>query len=243
MNLFTLKAKYDKINSICEGITEELSMKFAMSYSFGKDSALAMNKMIEAGNEPVCLITAFNKNSGKSWSHGVSPELIECMSEAIGLPVITADSSSAADYAEAFVRALEEAKKLGAEAVVFGDIDIDEHLNWDREVCKKAGLQCITPLFGMERGEAVKEALECGIAAVIKVVDRSALGDEFLGKTLSPELIEKIAACGADICGENGEYHTIVTDAPFFKHPAKVTFGEITGLANGAYSAIEIKKL
>ena len=31
-------------------------MKFVMFYSCGKDSTLALHKMIEAGNEPIALI-------------------------------------------------------------------------------------------------------------------------------------------------------------------------------------------
>jgi diphthamide synthase (EF-2-diphthine--ammonia ligase) len=46
-------------------------MNFSMSYSFGKNSAFALYKMIKAGHKPVCLITTVNKDSGKSWTHGI----------------------------------------------------------------------------------------------------------------------------------------------------------------------------
>ena len=35
-------------------------MKFVMSYSCGKDSTLALHKMISSGHEPVALIVMFN---------------------------------------------------------------------------------------------------------------------------------------------------------------------------------------
>ena len=39
---------------------------------------------------------------------------------------------------------------------------------------------------------------------------------EFLGKILSKDIISQIKAQGADPCGENGEYHTLVFDGPIF---------------------------
>jgi len=37
--------------------------------------------------------------------------------------------------------------------------------------------------------------------------------------TILKDLAEEIAETGADICGENGEYHTFVSDGPIFKTP------------------------
>ena len=42
--------------------------KFIMSYSCGKDSTLALYRMINKGNIPVALITTINKYKKKSWS-------------------------------------------------------------------------------------------------------------------------------------------------------------------------------
>ena len=50
--------------------------KFIMSYSCGKDSTLALYRMINKGNIPVALITTINKYKKKSCFHGVSVNLI-----------------------------------------------------------------------------------------------------------------------------------------------------------------------
>ena len=39
---------------------------------------------------------------------------------------------------------------------------------------------------------------------------------DFLGKTLTHELLKEIEKTGSDVCGENGEYHTFVYDGPIF---------------------------
>lgn len=45
-------------------------MKFAMSYICGKDSTLALHKMMEQGHEPICLIVMVNESVGRSYFHG-----------------------------------------------------------------------------------------------------------------------------------------------------------------------------
>ena len=50
---------------------------------------------------------------------------------------------------------------------------------------------------------------------------------------------EEMKSCGIDICGENGEYHTLVIDGPIFHSPIPYTTGEI--LDFGDFSVIDVK--
>ena len=52
-------------------------MKFAMSYSCGKDSTLALHKQINAGDEAVCLIGMVNTAAGRSFFHGADYSKLE----------------------------------------------------------------------------------------------------------------------------------------------------------------------
>jgi uncharacterized protein (TIGR00290 family) len=212
-------------------------MNFAMSYSFGKDSAFALYRMIQAGHKPVCLITTVNKDNGKSWTHGINPGLVARSARALGLPLIAAPCASA-EYETAFEEALKKSKDMGAEACAFGDMDVDLHREWDRARCKNAGLECITPLWGIDRERAIAEELDSGFTAIIKCVEKRFLGPEFLGKTLSRAVLDEIRAAGADVCGENGEYHTLVVGGPIYNTPVEVELGELVDL--GDYAAIDI---
>ncbi len=51
-------------------------------------------------------------------------------------------------------------------------------------------------------------------------------------------MLAQMEACGADLCGENGEYHTLVTDGPIFRRPLAFQTGGI--LRFGAFSVIEV---
>ena len=213
-------------------------MKFAISYSCGKDSALTLYKMIKTGNEPVCLIVTINEDAGRSWFHGVDEGLLEKVSSALGIPVIAARCKGE-NYQSAFEDALGKAAEMGAQCCAFGDIDIEGHLDWNRDRCAAAGLECLVPLWGLTREEAVAELLEAGFEARIKCIDKQYLDSSFLGKTLNPELIEKIRATGADICGENGEYHTFVCNGPIFREPVEIAVGDIIDF--GSHAAIDIR--
>jgi uncharacterized protein (TIGR00290 family) len=212
-------------------------MKFAVSYSSGKDGALALWRMIKDGHEPVCMLVNINDEAGRSWFHGVNLELLAAVSRSAGIPMIECRSSGE-NYHLEFENGLRQAARLGAEVCVFGDIDVDEHLEWNEARCANAGLKCVLPLWKQDREALVYELLDAGFMAVIKCVESKWLGDEFLGKTLDRDLVERIRETGSDICGENGEYHTFVFDGPIFSSPVKIRLGEI--IAFDKHSAIDV---
>lgn len=216
-------------------------MKFAMMYSCGKDSALALHRMIAAGHIPVCLVTTYNKEADRSWFHGVASEVLNSISESLSIPILRAICTSET-YQEEVERCLSQAKEMGAEAVVFGDIDIEDHLTWDRERCENVGLECVLPLWNQDRAELVAETIAAGFKAAITCVDLSCLDESFLGETLRGATVARIAATGSDVCGENGEYHTLVYDGPFFGTPIPLRFGEKISLGTHAVISISLDK-
>jgi len=212
-------------------------MKFAMLYSCGKDSALALYRMITEGNIPVCLIITYNSVANRSWFHGITSDLLEAVEDSTGIPVIrcicTGDT-----YESEVERCLTEARRMGAKAAVFGDIDIEDHRIWNRKRCERAGLQCLNPLWHESREALVYETIDAGFKAIIKCVNLAHLNEAFLGQTLDRELVGRIAASGSDICGENGEYHTFVYNGPIFKKPIPIYLREKINLGN--HTIIEI---
>jgi len=191
--------------------------KFVASYSGGKDSILAIYKAIEAGLSPLELITTYNTDAGRSWFHGLSEGLIQKVSDSLGIP-ITLIKTSGEKYEENFEKALSEAKDKGAEVCVFGDIDIEGHLEWCTRRCENTGLVPYFPLWKKERKKVVHEFIDAGFSALVTIIDTSRLSKDFLGQKLTKKILGEIEESGADICGENGEYHTFVYDGPIFEN-------------------------
>jgi uncharacterized protein (TIGR00290 family) len=100
---------------------------------------------------------------------------------------------------------------------VFGDIDLQPHRDWEEKVCRNAGLIALLPLWQQDRRRLVAQMLDAGIETMI-VSCNEVMGEKFLGKTITHELVEELEQLGVDACGENGEFHTLVVDCPLFSH-------------------------
>lgn len=213
-------------------------MKFVLSASFGKDSALALHRMVAAGHQPVALLTAVDPEKGRSWVHGIGPELMGAVAESLGLPLILCDCPPDR-YDRGLEDGLARAKELGAEACAFGDIDIQGHADYDRARCDAAGIGCELPLWQGGREALLRECLDAGYRAMIKTVRLDVLDGQYLGRTLTLELARQMERAGADVCGENGEYHTFVQDGPLFSRPVAV---DIRGTVDlGGYLSLDLR--
>lgn len=205
--------------------------KIACSWSGGKDSCYALMKAMEAGYEPVVLVNMMNETGQRSRSHGLPHAILSRQAAAIGIPLITRNASWA-DYQTLFVDALIEAKEsFGAELVVFGDIDLQEHRDWEEMVCAAAGLKAVLPLWQEDRLLLVRQMLAGGIHTII-VSCNEQMGQPFLGKALDLALVEELVAQGIDPCGENGEFHTMVIDTPIFRNRIGYSSGQPIAHAN-----------
>lgn len=194
-----------------------------VSWSGGKDSCLALYKAIEQGYNPKILFTMFSIENGVSAAHRLKEEIIKAQANAIGIEC-RIGRTSFEEYEDVFVSNIKEFKNRGIEYGIFGDIDIDEHRQWEERVCEKASINAVLPLWQRDRKGLVLEFLNLGFKAKIVLVDKRMMDTRFLGQDLSSSLLDEIEKYGADPCGENGEYHTVVYDGPIFKKPVNIEF-------------------
>lgn len=202
-----------------------MNNKFVLSYSGGKDCMLALYRKIQQGCIPVALLTTVKKSDCESWTHGLSYELLEQVSKSLELPIIYAQCD-ASEYEIIFEEKLKEAKKMGATSVVYGDIDIELHRQWGVDRAMNTGLDYEFPLWQEDREKLVYEVIDSGFKAVIKKVNLDFMSEDFLGKTITKELVSKIKSTGSDPCGENGEYHTFVVDGPIFNKKINIKYDD-----------------
>ena len=125
--------------------------KFIMSYSCGKDSTLALYRMIKKGNTPAALLVTVNKEENRSWFHGIPESLIKEVSKSLNIPLILVETKGN-NYEEKFTEALIKAKdRLGIDLCVFGDIDLEPHREWCTARCNEAGVEANFPFVGTPR--------------------------------------------------------------------------------------------
>jgi uncharacterized protein (TIGR00290 family) len=196
-----------------------------VSWSGGKDACLAMHRAVACGARVETLVNMKVEGGDRSRSHGLRSGVIEAQARALGMK-LDGGPTSWEDYEERFVGVLRKLKDQGIAAGIFGDIDLQGHLDWEQMVCRRAGVIPVLPLWKGERMELVRELLQAGFEARIVAVRAGVLSPDYLGRILSLDLAEEFQNRGLDACGENGEFHTVVTDGPLFAHPVEILPGE-----------------
>ena len=204
---------------------------FVCSWSGGKDSCLALHRAIQAGAEPRFLLSMLREDGARSRSHGLEPAVLEAQAASLGIPLITRPASWD-EYESVFVGALQELEAEGVRAGVFGDIDLDDHRAWEEKVCAAAGIEPYLPLWQSSRAELLDELIGLGFEAIVVAVNAEKLAPEFLGRALDHALVREFEQMGIDLCGEEGEYHTVVVDGPIFARSLSLDLGT-PGLYDG----------
>lgn len=185
------------------------------SWSGGKDSCLALHRAVKQDLRPRMLLTIMNETGARSRSHGLAMDVLQQQAAALNIPLVMR-SASWNEYERVFMETLEWIKSNGIEYGVFGDIDLEDHLEWVRRVCGSVGVKPIQPLWKSDRRDLIDEFLRSGFRATIISVKDEVLGPEFLGRELTLDLADEFREAGIDPSGEEGEYHTVVTTGPLF---------------------------
>jgi diphthine-ammonia ligase len=198
---------------------------FVCSWSGGKDSCLAFYRAVQAGAKPAFLLSILREDGARSRSHGLALDVLEAQAASLGISLVTR-TASWSEYESVFIAALQELKGAGVQAGVFGDIDLEDHRLWEEKVCAVAGIEAYLPLWKTPRLTLLDEFLASGFKAMIVAANNEKLGKSYLGRTLDRDLVREFGQIGIDPSGEEGEYHTIVTDGPIFSEPARLETGK-----------------
>lgn len=204
--------------------------KVVLNWSSGKDAAMAywlllQNKQYEVAQ----LLTTINAEHERIVMHGVREELLDVQAERMGLQLSKIYLPAQPDdalYKTNILKALEGFKKKGIQVAAFGDIFLEDLKTYREQQLALAGMNAVFPLWGKDTALLVKEVEDAGIEAVIVCVNEKFLGKEFLGRKIGRELLADLPA-NVDACGENGEFHTFVCNAPYFSAPVPVRNGEV----------------
>lgn len=213
-----------------------------MLWTGGKDSALALLEATRSGCDVRCLAT-FAPPNPDFLAHPLP--VIEAQAEALQLPHYVLDVREPFEKGyEAALNALRDG--FGVDGVVTGDIaEIDRKPNWIAERARAIGMQAWSPLWKARRDELLRRFIAAGFRAVISCVDTRWLGQDWAGRFLDRQAIEELEHVrrhnGLDLCGENGEYHTMVVDGPMFA--SSISIAVRTRRTAGSLAYIDVDEL
>jgi uncharacterized protein (TIGR00290 family) len=212
--------------------------RYALMWSGGKDSALALMRARSRGLAVTRLLNIYDPASDRVRFHATRRELIQAQADAIGIELrqygVAWDS-----YVPAFQRMLDGLRAEGFRGVVFGDIHLADVRAWYEDRVRSASLEHIEPIWGEPPAALVAEFVASGSRAVITCCESPKLGDAWLGRVIDERFVEEIGATGIDPAGENGEYHSFVFAGPLFRAPLRWRAGDRR--ADGNFVQLDIE--
>lgn len=204
--------------------------KAYLSWSSGKDSAYALLEARRLGlAEIVGLLTTVNETHQRVAMHGVRRALLRRQAEETGLPLIEIPLPYPCSNDVYEARMADATRALLAQGIrhmVFGDLFLEDIRAYREQQVKAVGMEAIFPLWGRPTLALAEEMLTAGIAARIVCLDPRHLERKFAGRVWDRELLAEMPRA-VDPCGENGEFHTLVTGGPMFRRTIEVSAGEV----------------
>jgi uncharacterized protein (TIGR00290 family) len=204
--------------------------KAYVSWSSGKDSAFALWEARRLGlAEIVGALTTLNEEYGRVAMHGVRASVLDAQIAALGLPalkVMLPNPCSNEVYEQRLAQACERLRSEDVSHIVFGDLFLEDIRAYREKQLAALGMTAIFPLWHRDTAALAREMISSGLVAHLVCVDPRRLGREFAGRRFDRQLLETLPAA-VDPCGENGEFHTVVSAGPMFAAPIELAVGAV----------------
>ena len=201
----------------------------ALSWSGGKDSALSLWALAEERVEPRALLATVTADYGRVSMHGVRRSLLRRQAAATGLPLVEVEIPAGCTnevYENRMAAAFASPGLASVDEVAFGDLFLEDIRRYRETRLADVGKRARFPVWGRDTATLALGFVAAGFRAILVCVDPRKLDPSFAGRDYDQRLLADLPA-GVDPCGENGEFHTFVTDGPILDRPIDCRRGEV----------------
>jgi predicted ATP pyrophosphatase (TIGR00289 family) len=220
-------------------------MRVAVLATGGKDSTLALFKVLNAGYEVKCLASMIPLREDSWMFHYPNIRLVDLFAEAVGIPLVKAESSGVKEEEVEDLKRL--IARLDVDGVVSGAIASEYQKSRVERICEELNLKCISPLWHKNPLEILNEIVDLKFDVIITGVYAYGFSKEWLGRKIDEAtvkaLIELNGRYGVSLVGEGGEYETLVLDAPLFKRQIKIIEAEKVWKDQSGYFTVKRAEL
>ena len=170
-----------------------MSTRAWMSWSSGKDSTLALQL---AGQDPDITVTGLlvtvNAEADRVAMHAVRRSLLEQQADRLGLPLHVVEIPSPCPnhvYEARMGEAIDDATRLGVDAMIFGDLFLEDIREYREQALAGTGIRPLFPLWDRPTAALARTMISSGIRAVVTCVDPSQLAPSFVGRAFNDHLL------------------------------------------------------
>lgn len=202
-------------------------MKAFIYWSGGKDATMALHFFVQQYGVLPQLLLCRTSPEGTVAAHEIPASLIQEQAKSLNIPVKIIELPPFAPntvYEETMGAVLQQLVAEGFTHAIFGDIFLEELKAYHQTIHQQYGIACVFPLWGKPTHILCSEIIDSGIETIIASVNLKHLAANLTGNFYDDALIASLPE-GVDKCGENGEFHTFVLNAPLFSKPVKVRKG------------------
>lgn len=198
-------------------------------WSGGKDSALAYHYALQQGFDISFLATSIQSTNQRVSFHGIERKVMEKQADLMQQKLFFHELPANLDMESYDNKMLHDFKTFKDKGMVYaigGDILLEDVKAYRTNLLNQAGIEALFPLWGKSTLDVLNECISLGIRAVIVAVNAQCLDSSWIGKEITAETIAQLPE-NIDPGGENGEYHTMVVDAPFFDQALSLKLNEV----------------
>ncbi|MCZ2223913.1 MAG: adenine nucleotide alpha hydrolase [Chitinophagales bacterium] len=205
-----------------------LKKKAVMHWSGGKDSALALQQILLSNEfEIVSLLTIIEEQTSLSTVHAIPIKILQMQAKSLNIPLYTIEvKKNLENYQQKMTEAVHYFKTKNVTHFIFGDLGSSNIKIYREKFFNPFGIEVVQPLWNKTSAEIINEFLHANIKAKIIVVDAKKFDNNFIGKELNKQTIQSFPL-GIDVCGEFGEYHTLVYGGNLFKEEINFSITDI----------------
>jgi uncharacterized protein (TIGR00290 family) len=214
-----------------------------LSFSGGKDSVLALERLRRSGWDVRALLAAFVEDDARLMMHGLPERLVALQAASLGVPLVpfrVPRQPSNTVYETRLAAALAPFRAQGVRHVAFGDLFLEDIKSYRDALMARLGFEPVYPLWHEDTRALARRFVEVGYRGVAICADTAKLAPEWAGRELDASFFAGLPP-GVDACGENGEFHTFVYDGPGFFYP--VRFEQGAGETDGKFAYVRLRPL
>lgn len=192
--------------------------KAGFNWSGGKDSALALQKILQENEfDVISLLTTIKEETLTSSIHSIPIEILKRQADSIGIPLFEVlFAKDLTKYDGKMRETIDYFKKQDVTHFIFGDIFLEDIKTYRENKLNPLGIEVVEPLWNKSSTEVINEFIKSGIKSKIIVTQADKLDKTFIGKDIDENTINSFPD-NVDVCGENGEFHTLSYAGGLFK--------------------------